>query len=279
MSMAHSEIESVALAQVRFVQKAIVHGPFEDSTIADREQVLRQGSGTCGQVCLALAYLLDKCSIENRIVKLLKHIVVEARWDGRWHILDADLFRHGVIPREDSGNIPAIRDVQGSYFMDRFPPTLYVYTRDYKPYRRRAAELVPPFFHEAHEAAFMSYYYQMNLGLPPEHPPSRPKGLSSHINGRRVTLSWRASSDLDNDLVGYEVMINDKPRGWDYEDPTYENVPRDTSDKSTFTENAKIELQLDPGVYFWSVKAIDEHRKKEPRTYYFPSSEQLFEIS
>ncbi len=193
MSVSPSEIESVALAQVRFVQKAVIHGPFEDPTIADPEQVLRQGSGTCGQVCLALAYLLDKCSIENRIVKLLKHIVVEAKWNGGWHLLDADLFRHGVIPREDNGRIPAMRDVQGNYFIHRFPPTLYIYTREYKLYKERAAELVPPFFHEAHEAAFMSYYYQMNLGLPLEHPPSRPRGLSSHIKGRRVTLSWKAS--------------------------------------------------------------------------------------
>ncbi len=84
---------------------------------------------------------------------------------------------------------------------------------------------------------------------------------------------------MDNDLAGYEVMIGKNSRGWNYENPTYENVPRDTSDKSICTEDTEAELELEPGLYFWSVSAIDEHRKKEPRTYYFPSDEQTFEIS
>jgi len=78
--------------------------------------------------------------------------------------------------------------------------------------------------------------------------------------------------------VGYEVLVGAQSRGWNYEDPVYDNVPRDTSGKPILTEDCQIEIALDPGRHYWSVKAIDKHREKEPRTYYFPSDEHTFEV-
>jgi hypothetical protein len=223
--------------------------------------------------------LLDSSGIENRIVKMMKHIVVEAKWGGCWHLLDADLFKHGVVPARDDGTIPSLRDVQGAYFMDRFPPTMYVYTREYVNFACRSMKLLcPPHFYEPHEAGFVSHYYQMNLGLPLEYPPSRPTGLSAKVNHNRVILQWRASRDTDNDLVGYDVMVSRQSRGWNYADPAYENVPMDTSDVSTFTEYRELELKVGKGQHFWSVRAVDEHRRKEPQTYYFPSNESEFTV-
>lgn len=267
-------MEQNALLQLTRTQRAIFHDPARQPSTSDPDRLLALGYGRCGEISIVLSHLLDKIGIENRIVKMLKHIVVEARWDGRWHLLDADLFKHGVIPRKDNGEIPSLREVQGNYLMDRFPPTAYVYTRDYRLYKDVPCHLLhPPHFHEPHEAGFMSHYYQMNLGLPLEYPPSRPTDLTSKIMERKILLSWSPSQDADNDLVGYEVLVNTVSRGWNYEDPDYDNVPRDTSDKPIFTEHNEIEVTLDSGTYYWSVKAIDEHREKEPRTYYFPSDE------
>jgi len=253
------------------VQRAIFHNALEEPKTYDPDEILRLGYGRCGHVAVVLAKLLDGSAIENRIVKLMKHVVVEARWDGRWHILDGDLFKHGVVIRNERGAIPAIRDVQGNYLIDRFPPTAYVYTREYRLYREKASSLRPPNFFEPHEVPFMSYFYQMNSGLSAEYPPSRPHNLKSTIGiGKRVKLEWEESTDQDNDIVGYEVMIGSRSRGWNYCDPEYDNVPHDTSDKPIFTEDTSLSLDLDPGVYYWSVRAVDSHRKKEPLTYYFP---------
>ena len=261
-------------------QRAIFHDPIRQPDSSDPDRLLALGYGRCGETAIVLSHLLDKVDIENRIVKMLKHIVVEAKWGGRWHLLDADLFKHGVVPRKDNGEIPSLREVQGNYLIDRFPPTAYVYTRQYRLYSDVSRHLLhPPHFHEPHEAGFMSYYYQMNLGLPLEYPPSRPANLSSRTMGRRVLLSWSPCTDADDDLVGYEVLINTVSRGWNYEDPDYDNVPRDTSNESIFTEHHELEVRLGSGRYYWSVKAIDEHRKKEPRTYYFPSDEHCFEVT
>lgn len=276
--MAISSDEATAVESVRFVQKAIFHDALREPKTTDPEEILKLGFGRCGETSIVLSSRLNKSGIENRIVKLLKHIVVEAKWDGGWHLLDADLFKHGVIPKDDLGRIPALRDVQGSCFMDRFPATAYVYTRDYALYKDMKAELLPPRFYEAHEAGFVSYYYQMNRCLPLKHPPSRPTGLTSRVTGRSVALRWAEASDIDNDLMGYEVMIGTQSRGWDYDDPNYENVPCDTSNTPIFAEEESFETQLDPGTYFWSVRAVDAHRKKEPRTYYFPSRELNFTV-
>ena len=272
--------ERKAVSCLQHVQRMVFHDAFEEPNTYDPEEILRMRSGRCGHASVALAYLLDQAGIENRVVFLPKHTLVEAKWNGRWHLLDADLFKHGVVPRKDNGEIPALREVQGNHFIDRFPPTAYVYTRRYKPYQDKPAYLLrPPHFHEPHEAGFISHYYQMNLGLPLEYPPSRPEGLASTVEGQKVFLRWSESRDLDNDLVGYEVLIGRKSRGWNYEDPVYENVPKDTSDKPIFTEYPRLETRLDPGKYYWSVRAIDEHRKKEPRTYYFPSEECCFGVT
>ncbi len=271
--------ETEALSSLQYVQRRVFHNALEEPHTCDPQEILRLGSGRCGHASVALAHLLHKAGIENRIVYLVKHIVVEARWNRRWHLLDADLFKHGIVPRRDDGEIPALRDVQGTCFMDRFPPTLYVYTRQYKLYKDKPASLfLPPRFYEPHEAGFVSYYYQMNLGLPLEYPPSTPRDLSSIVEGRRLVLKWSESQDSDNDLAGYEVMIATRSRGWNYEDPTYENVPKDTAEESIFTEYPSHEITLQPGKYFWSVRAIDAHRKKEPRTYYFPSDERYIEV-
>jgi len=273
------EEEAIALSHLRRVQRTVFHNALDEPSTWDPQEILGIGSGRCGHASVALAYLLDRSGIDNRIVFLLKHTVVEAKWNARWHLLDADLFKHGIVPRKDDGEIPSIREAQGNYLMDRFPPTVYVYTRQYVPYRRAPADLLhPPNFHEPQEAGFVSYYYQMNLGLPLEYPPERPENLSSSVRGCRVVLSWSPSQDRDEDLVGYEVLVGAQSRGWNYEDPVYDNVPRDTSGKPILTEDCQIEIALDPGKYYWSVKAIDKHREKEPRTYYFPSDEHTFEV-
>ena len=272
--------EEKSIELVKYVQRRVFHDGLEEPNTCDPKRILELGSGRCGHASVALAYLLDQAGIENRIVKLLKHVVVEAKWDGGWHLLDADIFKNGVIPKDDEGRIPALRDVQGSYFMDRFQPTLYVHTSEYKLYREKTAlvqTLIPSDPHMV--AGFVSYYYQMNLGLPLEHPPSKPKELTSSINGRIVALKWRRSEDPDGDLVGYEIMVSNRSRGWNYDDPVYENVPKDTSETAVFSEDTQIEVELDPGRYFWSVRAVDEHRKKEARTYYFPSNEHSFEVA
>jgi hypothetical protein len=217
--------------------------------------------------------------MENRIVRLLKHIVVEARWDGTWHLLDADLFKHGVVPASDDGSIPSLREVQGNYLIDRFPPTMYVYTREYVHFRRKPDHVLRGFI-EHHQAGFMSHYYQMNLGLPLEYPPGRPTDLNAKVSSSgTVVLQWSHSQDFDNDLLGYEVMISQRSRGWNYDDPAYERVPEDTSETCTFTEYPELELKPKKGRYYWSVRAVDDHRRKEPRTYYFPSNESEFTVS
>tara|TARA_Y100000310_G_scaffold305648_1_gene346039 strand:- start:206 stop:964 length:759 start_codon:yes stop_codon:yes gene_type:complete len=243
------------------------------------DEIVKLGYGQCGHIADVLSHLLTVNNIENRVVKLPHHIVTEAKWDDRWHLLDADLFKHGIIPNIN-GEIPSIRDVQGNYIMDRFMPSMYVYTREYEKYKDLDKKLLSNEngFYELHEAGFMSYYYQMNEGMKLEYPPSRPKKLDSFVIGNDVILNWNNSIDKDGDLRDYLVTIGKESRGWNYINPDYNNVPSDTKGETFMAWENKIELSFEKGTYYWSVKATDSHISKEPLTYYLPSEEHRFVV-
>ena len=265
------------------VQKSIFHNQIEMvDPKATVDEIVKLGYGQCGHIADVLSHFLTVNNIENRVVKLPHHIVTEAKWDDRWHLLDADLFKHGIIPNIN-GEIPSIRDVQGNYIMDRFMPSMYVYTREYEKYKDLDKKLLSneEGFYELHEASFMSYYYQMNSGLKLEYPPSRPKNLNAEVNSSSsIKLSWDKSTDKDNDLIGYRVIIGSFSRKWNYLNPIYENVINDTSGgDEIFVEDNNLEIgAVLSGTYYWSVKAIDKHIEKEPFTYYLPSEEGSFVV-
>lgn len=66
------------------------------------------GFGFCNDVAHALASLLQRAGVRARVVAWDQHSVVEARIDGRWRLLDADL---GRIYRTRSGQLASVADV------------------------------------------------------------------------------------------------------------------------------------------------------------------------
>ena len=66
------------------------------------------GFGFCNDVSHALASLLERAGLRARVVAWPQHTVVEARIDGRWRLLDADL---GRVYRTRSGEFASVADV------------------------------------------------------------------------------------------------------------------------------------------------------------------------
>ncbi len=77
----------------------IVNRRYRD--IQDPDALLRGGhSALCGDVSYVLMRMAGTAGIPTRHVLLEGHIVMEARYDGGWHVYDPDL---EVVARDDSG--------------------------------------------------------------------------------------------------------------------------------------------------------------------------------
>lgn len=88
----------------RFVHGAAQHTPFTNWVVwarglphehqirlRDTNQLLRRGhAALCGQVSQLLADMARESGIEARLIQLEGHVVMEAYFDGAWHMYDAD---------------------------------------------------------------------------------------------------------------------------------------------------------------------------------------------
>ena len=77
------------------------------------------GFGFCNDVAHALASLLERAGIRARVVAWDQHSVVEARFDDRWHLLDADL---GRVYRTASGHLASVAEVFARHATAAFSP-------------------------------------------------------------------------------------------------------------------------------------------------------------
>jgi hypothetical protein len=88
----------------RFVHGAAEHTPFTNWVVwarglpnehqirlRDTDELLRRGhAALCGQISQLLADMARELGIEARLIQLEGHVVMEAYFDGAWHMYDAD---------------------------------------------------------------------------------------------------------------------------------------------------------------------------------------------
>ena len=90
------------------------------SILRSPDQILRDGTGTCGSASKLLASAMRAAGFATRIVNVVGgagggHVVVEAWVEGKWRMYDADLKR--LIPDEDNpdGVAPILRANRGAF--------------------------------------------------------------------------------------------------------------------------------------------------------------------
>ncbi len=78
------------------------------SAIFDPELLLKNGHSTmCGGVSLVLVHLALKSGITARHVGLYGHVVMEAWYDGDWHLYDPDM---EVVLTDDTGDVLSVEE-------------------------------------------------------------------------------------------------------------------------------------------------------------------------
>lgn len=271
---------------IKFLQGAFYHNPVQQpvdengNIIQDPVILLNLHEGRCGHVAAAAKALFEIAGYKARIVQLKKHIVCEF-FDKGWHLADADLFKNGIIPKDEKGNILSVKEIlDNPYVIDKYPPTGLIVKRGSIYSKNSKGEIIDGYvdYMEFDKRGYPGNFYSGKIDL--EYPPKIVENLRHKIEkgngGYDLFLNWNETSDPDNDFDHYLVSVGKTSKGWSYNSLVYKNIINETGKEAgefKVKENSLKVSVKDKGEYFWSVKAIDNHVKKEPQTYYFSSDE------
>lgn len=235
-----------------FVQRTLYYNPVQVPRLSDPVAILEAHDARCGQGVIVTLALLEQLGIPCRSTALVHHTVAEAYYQGAWHIVDA-LFFGANQPGRD-GQVLSVEELRAEpYLADAFPQDCFAYD----------PELLTSedgFWIEGYVFGCWGSepYYSYYLGCPKEHPPTLPVALPAQRAGPdSVRLNWSRSLRLGGGLVTYDVRVH---RDRSCTQPIFRRTTRSTSIRYRVEEPNRM--------FFVEVRAMDEHRHKQPDTWY-----------
>lgn len=224
--------------------------------IYDPVELLELHDGRCGQGVMVTLALLDAAGIEGRRVLLQHHVSCEARYEGDWHLADALMF--GAAQPHRDGVVLSGDEVRSDpYVTDAFPlPYLYGTLEEY--FTADGFRCLGYAFGEW--GCRLMPYYSWYWGAAFDCPPTLPYPLvTQRLSETRVRLNWAPSFKVGGGDVEYEVAIFS-----------------DRGCTQRIGEAATRECYLDweapeqNRIYYFEVRAKDDHRRFNPNTWYLP---------
>lgn len=264
-----------------FLQEAIFHDPIKQPPLnLSPFELLQLGEGRCGGVATLAADLLRRAGFASRTRQFDHHVIAEVFLDHQWRIVDADLFKNGVIPRNQNGQLLSMRDLEENpYQIDKFPPTGGLCLRTGSHYAIFEAPL--SVLSSEYRGYISGYYCHW---IPQQYPPSIPQLIKQPDHSYHpviVTLAWRPSLPKNGESPRYRVRIGTTSKGYSFKNAVYSQLLNETGIEvgqfETSITNLNVKLER-PGRYFWSVQAIDGHVTSEPNTFYWSSDEDSFQV-
>ena len=235
-----------------FVQRSLYYNPVQVTGLQDPVAILEAHDARCGQGVTVTLALLEALGIPCRRTDLFHHTVAEARYNGTWHIADALFFGADQPARE--GCVLSVEDLKADpYFADRYPQDCF----SYDPEQLTSED---GFWIEGYVFGCWGSepYYSYYLGCPKEHPPTLPAAIPAQRAGRdAVRLNWSRSIKLGGGQVEYAVRVF---RDRACREQVFEAVTQETSVEFAVEEPNRM--------YFVEVRAMDDHRKVQPETWY-----------
>ncbi len=243
---------------VKFVQRALLHDAFGQPPLAHPVVVLEYGSAHCTIANqYVLSSLLAKASFTARPIQLIHHSVLEVLIGDNWYIVDADMFDEVILDGE--GHMPTLdwlRQSPNYYIVDQYSRTRPFYDYPVNEAGERVSGLVSS--GRIEDTGYPSYHY----GAPLEFAPSRPRLLRPRIrtNTGKADIRWDRVYDRDGDLQHYWVEVGTNPG---------------SSDVGMYkTRKNRMQISLeDPGLYYYRIRAVDDHMRHNEQTYYLSSEE------
>ncbi|OLP16499.1 hypothetical protein BST81_21210 [Leptolyngbya sp. 'hensonii'] len=291
-SLVQDSTDEIAVVRdiIAFVQQAIfrdpVAQPLEPQTgaLPDPLTILISARGRCGHIAKVLVALFNAVGLDARILQLKKHIAAEVKLTDRWVIVDADAFKHGIIPVNQRGEMLTLEELtEHPYQLDRFPATGWMlqpgsrFTQGIRGEQVNGYVDALPFEQRGYTSG---YYVPAAWG----YPPSLPVITQFEAHGQAFILKWTSSVVQEDTLVGYRVRVGTRSRGWCYDNPGYDsnNFQMTAEDVVNIeTKHTEISGSFPSSVsrLFASVTPVTSRIEKEAETYFWPSKEAICDLA
>jgi ubiquinone/menaquinone biosynthesis C-methylase UbiE len=275
-------------AILRFVQGVVRRDPLiqpmlSDGMLPSSLAIILTGTGRCGHCCKVVQEIADAVGIEARCVQRPKHLLIEARVDGRWVVADADVFKNGIMLENREGKLLAVDELrQNPFQVDRFMPTGWFIL----PSSPEASGLLGRQVRGYVDAAwperrgFASGYFSDVIQY---YPPSLPQIECIETASQALRIRWTASHVREGRLVGYRVAVSTSARGWAYGGASQSGESLPPPPDHVFkaqTTALHLETDVPAGAkrLYVSVTPISDHIDREPDAFFWPSEEEVYEF-
>jgi hypothetical protein len=180
--------------------------------------------------------------------------VAEAFYDGSWHHADPLFF--GAHQPEKNGRVPSTDElIADIYFADAYPQECFAYDPEMLM-SEDGYQLLGYVFGVWGSEPYYSYY----LGAEKDMPPTLPQVLpAQRIDDKTLRLNWCRSikQGAADSVIEYDIgVFTDR----DCTNKIFDRVTKDTTVDFPVPETNRM--------YFMEVRAMDEHREKNPKTWY-----------
>jgi len=233
-------------------QHSIYYNPIQVPDTFDPIAIHEAHDGRCGHAVAIVLALCAAAGIEARESPLTAHTVTEAFYDGSWHYGDP-LFFGGNQPARDGRVLSAEELKADPYFADSYPQQCFAYDPELLMSQDGFQVLGYVFGPWGSEP-----YYSHYLGAPKAHPPTLPTTIPARrVGEKQVAINWSPSVKWHGGTVEYEVRIFADRQ-------CRQELLRDLTSATTYVWNVPEANRM----YFVEVRAMDEHRKLQPNTWY-----------
>lgn len=246
-----SDAEAVK-AVAGYVNRALYYNPVQIPETRDPVAILEGHDARCGQGVGVTVAILEAVGIPVRTVGLSHHVVAEATYDGSDHIVDALFF--GSNQPHKGGRVLSVSELKADvYFADSFAQECFAYDPELLESEDRFWILGYVFGIWGSEP-----YYSYYLGAEKAHPPTFPLPLPAQRVGRReVRLNWARSVKMGGGRILYDVRVFP------------DRACREAVMAETTGETSTVwKVPEANRMYFVEVRAVDEHRERNPATWY-----------
>ena len=225
---------------------------FGKFTETDPLVFLEAHDGRCGHGVTVTQALLEILGIPVRRVQLSHHVVAEATYDAGDHIVDALFF--GKNQPQRNGRVLSVDElVSDPYFADAFARECFAYDPELLMSIDGFQVLgfvIGPWGSEP--------YYSFYLHAEKEHPPTLPHWVPAERVGKKsIRLNWAVSRKKGGGRVEYDIgVFSDRA--------CTEEIFRVTTEETSLV----YEVPEPNRMYFVETRAMDDHRKVNPDTWY-----------
>jgi len=235
-----------------YVHRTLYYNPIQMPNTSDPVAILESHDARCGQGVTVTVALLEALGISTQVVGLSHHVVAQATYDYGDHIVDALFF--GANQPHRNGRVLSVEELKAEpYFADAFPQQCFAYDPE-------LLECTDGFWVLGYVFGIWGSepYYSYYLGAEKAHPPTLPLALpAQRVDDRCVRLNWAKSMKMGGGEVEYGVRV--------FSDRACKEQVFQATTKETLLV---YEVEKTNWMYFVEVRAMDDHRQKNPNTWY-----------